>query len=142
MSTIVLGNGDLAKPTHLEVLLTSESSGQFWNSCLWDPGSGSALTTYKGHTSVARTLTLVGDTFLVSARPSKPVLNLWHLNRHEQQPQVISTPGPCTALAATPSGKYLAGGIKDKVYVWQTGNGILHRYVSLSSSNISRPNLS
>lgn len=64
---------------------------------------------------------------MVSAQPSKPLLNVWLLNRHEQQPEKITTPGPLTALTATPSGKYLVGACQEKVYVWQTCTGRLLR---------------
>ncbi len=30
-----------------EVLLTSDNSGQLWNSCVWDPNTGASLTSYK-----------------------------------------------------------------------------------------------
>ena len=30
-----------------EVLLTSDNSGQLWNCCVWDPNTGSTLTSYK-----------------------------------------------------------------------------------------------
>jgi hypothetical protein len=30
-----------------EVLLTNDSSGQLWNTCLWDPSTGSTLGTFK-----------------------------------------------------------------------------------------------
>ncbi len=30
-----------------EVLLTSDSSGQLWNCCVWDPTTGASLTSYK-----------------------------------------------------------------------------------------------
>ena len=30
-----------------EVLLTNDASGQMWNTCLWDPNTGSTLGTFK-----------------------------------------------------------------------------------------------
>ena len=33
--------------SRFEVLLTNDASGQLWNTCLWDPNTGSTLATFK-----------------------------------------------------------------------------------------------
>lgn len=129
MSSSVL-TGNTFRPGYLEVLLTGETSGQLWNLAAWDPQSGSTLTTFKGSVSASRTFTLLADTFLISAQPNKPLLNVWLANRHEQQPQKITTPGPLNALVGTPSGQFLIGGAGDKIYVWQTATGRIHRVLA------------
>ncbi|TRY74762.1 hypothetical protein TCAL_00730 [Tigriopus californicus] len=129
MSSSVLA-GNTFHPGYLEVLLTGESSGQLWNLAAWDPQSGSTLTTYKGASSAPRTFTALADTMLVSAQANKPLLNVWMANRHEQQPQKITTPGPLNALTAIPSGQFLIGGAGDKIYVWQTSTGRIHRVLA------------
>lgn len=35
-----------------------------------------------------------------------------------------------TALAADPSGKYIVAAVAEKLYVWQTCTGVLHRVLS------------
>ena len=56
-----------------ETLVTADESGQLGNIFLWDPKTGSQLTAYKGHTTAPNTLCYnVGNTYLLSAHPSKP----------------------------------------------------------------------
>jgi len=43
--------------------------------------------------SAPHTSSILGDTFLVSAQPSKPLLNVWQLNRREQRAVKQTTPG-------------------------------------------------
>ena len=64
---------------HPEVLLTGDSTGQMWNLCAWDPLSGAALTTFKGASSAANTLSVLGDELIVTAQPKKPLLNVWQV---------------------------------------------------------------
>ncbi len=114
----------------LEVLLTSESSGQMCNLALWDPATGSSLRSYKGNVTRSRTATLVGNSFLVSAQPSKPLLNVWQINRHEQRPLKYTTPGCLATLCASPCGNYLVGTNEQKIYLWHTASGKLLRIIS------------
>jgi len=120
----------IANIPHPEVLLTGDSTGQMWNLCAWDPLSGAALTTFKGASTAANTLTFLSDELIISAQPKKPLLNIWQINRHEQQPDKLVVPGPVTALAASQSGKFLVCAVGDKMFVWQTCNGVLHRVLS------------
>ena len=69
----------VANLPHPEVLLTGEATGQMWNLCAWDPQSGAALTTYKGASSAANTLAILGDELIVTAQPKKPLLNVWQV---------------------------------------------------------------
>ena len=86
-----------------EILLTSDSTAQAANICVWDPNTGSQLAAFKGGITACNTLCYnVGRTFLLSAHPSKPLLNVWQLDRREQRPQKQTTPGkPLQALAAS-----------------------------------------
>ena len=86
-----------------EILLTSDSTAQAANICMWDPNTGSQLAAFKGGITAANTLCyIVGRTFLLSAHPSKPLLNVWQLDRREQRPQKQTTPGrPLQALAVS-----------------------------------------
>lgn len=99
-----------------EALLTNDSSGVLWNTCLWDPNTGSTLKSYRvslflctlkiqlnfvhaincifqGCTSAPHTTAILGDSYLVSAQPLKPILNVWHINRTEQRAVKQTTPG-------------------------------------------------
>ena len=91
----------------LEVLLSSESTGQMWNMCVWDPSTGSSLRTYKGHSTKAKTASFIGNSYMISVQPTKPLLNVWMIKQHEQQPLKYTTPGELDSLAASPSGQYL-----------------------------------
>ena len=48
---------------------------------------------FQGCVSAPNTTVIVGDTFLVSSQPSKPLLNVWQLNRREQRAIKQTTPG-------------------------------------------------
>jgi len=108
-----------------EVLLTSDSVGQVCNTCAWDPVTGSSLHQWKGGTSIPHSLSLVGSDYLLSGQPNKPLLNLWQVNRSEQVPIRMFTPGPVSALAVSPSGNYLAVSVQENINIWQVGTGAL-----------------
>jgi len=108
-----------------EVLLTGDSSGQGCNTSAWDPVTGSCLHQWRGGASLPRSVCLVGDDYLISGQPNKPLLNVWQVNKCEQLPLRLFTPGPVTALAVSPSGSYLAAAVQETVSVWQLGTGHL-----------------
>ena len=116
-------------PSPLEVLLTSDKSGQLFNVAAWDPDANlTSVANYKGGScSAPRTLCLLQDSFLISSQPQKPVLNVWQLNRHEQRPHRLTSPASLVAMTASNSGKYLLGAAEDVLYLWQTNNGSLAR---------------
>ena len=117
--------------SHHEVLLTSETSGQLCNCAVWDPATGASLTTYRGSSTAPRTLSVVGQDYIVSAPPTaKPLLNVWQVghistgvrpeqfccaklilynvcqvNRSEQLPLRMFVPGKVGAMAVSPSGE-------------------------------------
>lgn len=66
---------------NLQVLVTSDSSGQQWNSCVWDPIAGTSLLTFKGSTSAPRTLATLGNEYLLAASPNKSVIQVWSLHK-------------------------------------------------------------
>ena len=114
----------------LEVLLTSESSGQMFNMAIWDPVTGTNLKIYKGNTTKAKTCCMLGNTFLVSGQTKQQLLNVWQLNKHEQKPLKYITPGVLQSLAASPCGHLLVGTAEERIYVWQTSSGKLLRIIN------------
>jgi len=110
--------------------MASESSGLLWNLAVWDPDTATILTTYKGSSTVPHTLALVGQDYLVSAQPDKPLLNVWQVHRNEQMSQRQFTPGKCCALAVSPRGSYLVAAVEEKMSVWQTSTGRLWNVLS------------
>ena len=108
-----------------ETLFTSDKSGQLWNACVWNPDTGSTLTTFKGSVSSKGTLTVLGKSWLVSGNPDKPLLNVWQIDRHEQRPVKQTLPGVAGALAATKCGKIVALSVQDRIYVWMATSGRL-----------------
>ena len=111
-----------------EILVTADSSGQLGNICFWDQKTGSQLAAYKGGITAPNTLCYnVGKTFLLSAHPNKPLLNVWSMDRREQRPQKQTTPGKALqALAAAPGGgKWIVGAVQDRIFLWQAQSGKL-----------------
>ena len=115
----------------LEVLLSSESTGQMWNMCVWDPSTGSSLRTYKGHSTKAKTASFIGNSYMISVQPTKPLLNVWMIKQHEQQPLKYTTPGELDSLAASPSGHIIIGTNEERIYIWQTASGKLLKIVTV-----------
>ena len=70
----------------MEVIVTSENSGQLWNSCVWDPLAGTVLRTFKGGISGSNSLCVVGGDYLLSSLKDKPVLqvNLIYILTNDQ----------------------------------------------------------
>lgn len=113
-----------------EVLLTSEKRGQLWNLGIFDPETGTLLTTYKGNSTLSHTVSVLGNDYILSAQPDKPLLNVWQINRNEQASLRMFTPGKCTALACHPKGNYLIAAVDEKISIWQTSTGRLWSVVS------------
>lgn len=111
----------------LEVLVTCDSSNTLWTCCVWDPHTGTSLMTYKGGgTAEARTLSFIGNDYLAAVEKTKPVLHIWPLNSHQTvQGMRFILPGKSSALAITRDGAYIAAGINEKIYLWQTSSGNL-----------------
>jgi len=113
-----------------EVLLTSEKSGQLWNLGIFDPETGTLLTSFKGNSTLSHTVSLVGNDYILSAQPDKPLLNVWQTNRNEQASLRMFAPGKCTALAASPRGNYIIAAVDEKISIWQTSTGRLWNVLS------------
>ncbi|XP_030036566.2 WD repeat-containing protein 18 [Manduca sexta] len=113
--------------TLLEVLVTCDSNNTLWNSCVWDPHTGTSLMTYKGGgTSESRTLSFIGKDYLAAVEKTKPVLHIWPLNSHQTvQGMRFILPGKASALAISTDGHYIIAGIDEKIYIWQTASGNL-----------------
>ena len=60
----------------MEVVVTSECSGQLWNACVWDPQTGTTLRTFKGGISASRSLHMIAGDYLISAQKDKPILHV------------------------------------------------------------------
>uniref|UniRef100_A0A0K2T3S6 WD repeatcontaining protein 18like [Oreochromis niloticus] n=1 Tax=Lepeophtheirus salmonis TaxID=72036 RepID=A0A0K2T3S6_LEPSM len=109
-----------------EVLVTGDDYGAQWNLAVWDPSNGTSLVTYKGGTSIPGSFNILGSSYVVSVLKNKAVLNVWRLDRHEQLPQKITTPGKLKALSANPNdGRFLVGSVAESIYLWQTNTGRL-----------------
>lgn len=110
-----------------EVILTSDSTGQHWSAAVWDPRTGSVLSTYKSAGALAhRTLQLLSDSYILGADLTKPRIYVWPLNNPSPVPNLrLTTPGKVTALSCTPSGSYIVAAVSEKLFVWQVCNGRL-----------------
>ncbi|XP_039983826.1 WD repeat-containing protein 18 isoform X1 [Xiphias gladius] len=109
----------------LEVIVSSDSGSQLWNSTVFDLHSGSSLLSYRGGNSSARTLTVLRGEFLLSAQLGKNFVNVWEIQRKDQLQQKIVCPGVVTCLTASPNGLFLAAGVADAVYLWEVCTGKL-----------------
>lgn len=65
----------------LEVIISSDSGSQLWNTTVFDLHSGSSLLSYRGGNSSARALTVLGGQFLLSAQLGKNFINVWEIQR-------------------------------------------------------------
>lgn len=122
--------------TVTEVVISSDSSGQMWNTCVWDPSTGTSLMTYKGGgVSAPRCLSLVGNDYLFSAEASKPLLHAWALNSQEEAHLAngkMVCSGCVNALSVSPDGNYCIAGIAEKLHVWQIPSG---RHLAVASQH-------
>ncbi|WAR24780.1 WDR18-like protein [Mya arenaria] len=62
----------------IEVLITSDVSGQLWNACVWDLTTGASLTSYKGESSAPRGLSVLAGQYLLGASCNKPLIHEQH----------------------------------------------------------------
>ena len=46
------------------------------------------------------------------------------VNKSEQMPLRLFTPGPVSSLATSPSGSYLAAAVQESITIWQLGTGV------------------
>ncbi len=80
----------------LEVIVSSDSGSQLWNSTVFDLHSGSSLLSYRGGNSSARALSVLGGQYLLSAQLGKNFINVWEIQR-----KVRAGPEPGTAQPGT-----------------------------------------
>ncbi|XP_026751609.1 WD repeat-containing protein 18 [Galleria mellonella] len=113
--------------TLLEVLITCDSNNPLWTTCVWDPHTGTNLMTYKGGgTAEMKTLSLIGNDYIAAVERTKPILHVWPLNSQQTvQGMRFILPGKANALAITRDGSFIAAGIDEKIYLWQTSSGNL-----------------
>ncbi|XP_059046771.1 WD repeat-containing protein 18 [Achroia grisella] len=113
--------------TLLEVLVTCDSNNPLWTTCVWDPHTGTNLMTYKGGgTAEIRTLSLIGNDYIAAVERTKPILHVWPLNSQQTVQGIrFILPGKASALAITRDGSFIAAGIDEKIYLWQTSSGNL-----------------
>ncbi|XP_014488742.1 PREDICTED: WD repeat-containing protein 18 [Dinoponera quadriceps] len=116
-----------ASDRRLEVLLTSEDSGEGCNAALWDPSNGSRLSIFKnGGTLSRRTLQLLNDCYLLGADHTKNRIHVWPLNNPSPLNNIrLTAPGRVSALTCTPNGTYMIAAVADTLYIWQVCNGRL-----------------
>ncbi|XP_038554934.1 WD repeat-containing protein 18-like [Micropterus salmoides] len=109
----------------LEVIVSSDSGSQLWNSTVFDLHSGSSLLSYRGGNSAARTLTVLSGQYLLSAQVAKNFINVWEIQRKDQLQQKIVCPGVVTCLTASPNGLFLTAAIAEAIYLWEVSTGKL-----------------
>ncbi|XP_029005371.1 WD repeat-containing protein 18 isoform X2 [Betta splendens] len=119
----VCEGANMAAP--LEVIVSSDSGSQLWNSTVFDLHSGSSLLSYRGGNSSARTLAILRGEFLLSAQLGKNFINMWEIQRKDQLQQKIVCPGVVTCLTASPNGHFLAAGVAEAIYLWDVSTGKL-----------------
>lgn len=111
----------------LEVLVTSDCNNTMWTCCVWDPQTGTSLMQYKGGgTAEVKTLSFIGDDYIVAVEKNKPILHVWPLNSHQTvQGMRFVLPGKANAFSFTDDGSFCVAGIDEKIYLWQTASGNL-----------------
>lgn len=111
--------------TSNEVIISSDQSGQLWNTCIWDLESGTQLYTLKGEASAPNTLCVVNDNLIMNAMNDKPLIYIWSLNKKDQVHMKIVTVGKIGCMSVTPDGNYCIASIENRIYVWQMATGDL-----------------
>ncbi|XP_032902927.1 WD repeat-containing protein 18 [Amblyraja radiata] len=109
----------------LEVVLSCDAGGSLCNCSVWEPRSGTSLTTYRGGNSSARALCTLGGEYLLGAQIGKSYISVWELQRKDQLQQKIICPGIVTCLAVSPNGLYITAGIEESIYLWEVSTGNL-----------------
>ncbi|XP_062280880.1 WD repeat-containing protein 18-like [Scomber scombrus] len=109
----------------LQVIVSSDSGSQLWNSTVFDPHSGSSLLSYRGGNSAARSLCVLNGEYMLSAQLGKNFINVWEIQRKDQLQQKLVCPGVVTCLTTSPDGLFLAAGVSEAVYLWEVSTGKL-----------------
>ena len=104
-----------------EVLVSSDGSCV----AVYDDQTGNLLHQYKGGQTASRTVTWLGQDWLLSAGRDKPVINVWQVNKSELSPVRLFSPGPVSAMAASPSGLYLVIATQENLNIYLVSSGQL-----------------
>ena len=110
----------------VEVLVSSEGSGL----AVHDGQTGNLLHQYKAGQTAPGSVTWLGQDWLLSAGREKPLLNVWQVNKSEQSSVRLFSPGPVSAMAASPSGLYLVVATQEKLNIYLVTTGQLLAVVS------------
>ncbi|XP_040039258.1 WD repeat-containing protein 18 [Gasterosteus aculeatus] len=121
----------------LEVIVTSDSGSQLWNSTVFDLHSGSSLLSYRGGNSAARTLTVLNGEYLLSAQLGKNFINMWEIQRKDQLQQKMVCQGLVNCVTASRNGLFLLAGVAETVYLWEVSTGKLLSVLSRHYQDIT-----
>ncbi|EEB09963.1 WD-repeat protein, putative [Pediculus humanus corporis] len=122
----------------MEVLFVSDGNGRQTANC-FNPNVGTTLMTYNGSGGAKRTLSVIGNDYLISADLNKPILNVWSLNSQEcshNLRMVIS--GKPSCLTVSLDGYYCIAGIDEKIYIWQISCGALLNTLSKHYQKVNK----
>ncbi|GBN39384.1 WD repeat-containing protein 18 [Araneus ventricosus] len=103
-----------------EVIITSS------NACtIYDANNANDIVSYKdGNTFLPKTLSLIGEDFLIGALSNKPMLKVWTISKQRRlEVGNFVVPGIVSALAVSNCGNYCIAGIKDQIFVWEVSTG-------------------
>lgn len=140
----------------MEVVITSECSGQLWNTCVWEPLTGTTLRTFKGGISGSQSLCVVGGDYLIASIKDKPIIQVcvisvsiraaemtvnwiqvWALNRQDQITTKMIMPGIIQVLAVSPCNNFCVGALSEQLLVWQLSTGKLVASLRRHYQNVS-----
>lgn len=66
------------------MLLTACQTAEQFSACVWDYNTKNVLKTYRnGGPAPPRSLSVVGDDYILTAEAAKPLLHVWPLNSQE-----------------------------------------------------------
>ncbi|CAF0779170.1 unnamed protein product [Brachionus calyciflorus] len=126
---------DLSQLTK-EVLVSSDIFGQFWNICIWDYNTGTNLHTYKNTNTISHGLAFIRDDYMLCAIHNKPYIMYWNLKGKSQQNK-INTPGFINCLTVSNCGNYIAFGVEEKVFIYQSHSGKLVSMLTRHLQNLT-----
>jgi len=112
-----------------EIFVVSDSSNQNTVCSFYDLKSGGLVASFKDSGNATncakRSLSFIGQDFIISAAIKQPILRVWTLVNKNADMCKMVVPGEVTSLAVSNCGMYCVAGIDKLLYVWEVATGAL-----------------
>ncbi|GJQ87055.1 hypothetical protein Trydic_g6814 [Trypoxylus dichotomus] len=110
-----------------ELLLGTYKSNQNTSICAWNYHTGNIEHVYKsGGIASPKTLSMIGNDYLLIGEEDKPLMHIWPVNSQEQMKNFrIVLSDPVKSIDVDPFNNYIIAGIGLKLYLWHLSSGKL-----------------